>query len=444
MKKRLLFQSAAALAVAMVITYLAAICVLSGMARISFLPVKQGYVSSKVIVFKNGEATYSSDNFSPYELTSIYLSAMEQNPVYKYKKISYRIERQSFPDGTEIISLNPRIGFSGAIICLAVFFSVVLWSVYLLAAWFFRRTNEREIIKPLNNLIRLTGLMHSGSLDVSIPDEGCDEIRELCTAVEDLRLRLKDEVYRNRTSDEERRFLISSVSHDLRTPVTSIRGYLEGILDGVADTDEKRRLYIQKSLEKTELINHMIGDLLLYSKLNSNQIEFRYQTINISEYLAAFVADSRPVFAGEEKQISFTSTLSSDCCVRADVQQLDRVMHNIAENAMKYIQRKVGHVEVILRQNISSIIIEVKDNGSGIDKKDLTKIFDRFYRCESARAIKGSSGLGLAISKQIIESMGGRIWAISQPGEGTSLIISLRKEHKPKSAVPDADKKCGE
>lgn len=426
MRKRLFSQSLIMLAISLLITALI-VCIifLGGFGGAGLFPVKQGSAASKFIVCRDSKVIYASDKFTAFEQSDIYLSSMENNPSYTYKNIKYRIDRHGFSDGTEIFLLNPQIDFRIMSVFLCLVLIIVFITVYLLSAMFFRRENDRDIILPLRELTEKTKLLQGGNTDINIPDAGCGEIRELCHSIEDLRIRLIDEVYRNKKSDEERQFLLSSVSHDLRTPITSAKGYLEGILDGVADTEEKQKMYVGRAIEKLNIINSMIADLLLYSKLDANRIEFIYQTINAAEYLAAFTSDNKRTFEAEEKSINFINELSGENFIRIDICQFDRVMRNIIENALKYIPPKDGNVDIILRRNISSIIIEVRDNGCGIDESELPKIFDRFYRGEISRSIKGSSGLGLAISKQIIESMNGRIWATSRKGEGTSIIISL-------------------
>lgn len=187
-----------------------------------------------------------------------------------------------------------------------------------------------------------TRLLASGSLDENIPDEGVSEINALGKEIETLRLRLKKEVYQNKKSADSRKFLISSMSHDLRTPITSLHGYLEGIIDGVADSEEKRRLYVRKALEKVDLINRMIGDLLLYSKLDQNQIEFHCTYVDIAKYLEAFMLDSKLYFSRGQKKITFENELQANYSVYIDVSQFDRVMSNISSNAYKYIPEKQG------------------------------------------------------------------------------------------------------
>ena len=269
--------------------------------------------------------------------------------------------------------------------------------------------------------------LREGDLDTAITDQGYGEVRELGRAVEQLRLQLKNSIYYQEKVDDNRKFLISSISHDLKTPVTSIRGYIDGVLDGVADTDEKKEDYLLKAVEKTKMIDIMIEDLLLYSKLDLNQMPFEKGKIDIGEYMSNYIEDNLADFEGENKSIIFENELEDVHHLLIDNEKFRRVMQNITDNAKRNIEEYTGQLKVLLRETNSSVIIEFKDNGKGIDKDDLPYVFDRFYRADTAREIKGSSGLGLAIAKQIVEGLGGRIWAISEVGEGASIIISLKK-----------------
>ncbi|MDD6214296.1 MAG: HAMP domain-containing sensor histidine kinase [Firmicutes bacterium] len=427
MKKRLFFQGIFILFISLVISALVLVCTTGAFLAIRDIPVKGNRLTSDSAVIYGGKVTYSSAELSPTEQQNLLLSIEAGEDEFSRGKASYTVTQHEFSDGTKLVQLTPKMDILRVNKILTAYAAAVFFSVYLIVLAVVQKKNENEIAAPLTELKNQTHRLACGELDINIPDAGSDEINRLAKEIESLRIRLKEEVYMNKKASENRKFLISSVSHDLRTPITALKGYLEGILDGVADTEEKRGIYVKKSLEKTELINTMISDLLLYSKLDLNQVEFKLLDIDIAAYLAAFAEDMRPVFARENKKISFVSKVKDMYNVRVDVQQMDRVMGNIVTNALKYISSSSGEVQLILRENASSVIIEVMDNGIGIDDEDISKIFDRFYRCEKSRQINGSSGLGLAISKQIIENMDGRIWAVSKSGEGTSILISLKK-----------------
>ncbi|MPN54679.1 Sensor histidine kinase WalK [bioreactor metagenome] len=171
----------------------------------------------------------------------------------------------------------------------------------------------------------------------------------------------------------------------------------------------------------------MIDDLLLYSKLDLNQIPFNYEKTDIVEYFNYCILESSPELEKYNIHIDFQNNLKDFRYVMLDRARMKRVIVNIIDNSRKYMDKENGLITIMLRETNSSIIIEIKDNGSGIDKSDVSKIFDRFYRSDLARSDAKGSGLGLAIAKQIVEGHKGKIWAISHEDEGTSIIISLAK-----------------
>ena len=242
-----------------------------------------------------------------------------------------------------------------------------------------------------------------------------------------MRIQLKDSIRIKMKYDDNRKMLVSSISHDLKTPITSIKGYVEGILDGVANTPEKLERYLKTIYSKAEQIDVMIDDLLLYSKLDLNQLPFNYEKTDIVEYFNYCIHESAPELQKSNIKIDLKNDLKESNYVKLDRERMRRVIVNIIDNSRKYMDKTEGQITIMLRETNSSIIIELRDNGSGIDKNDINRIFDRFYRANLARTGTNGSGLGLAIAKQIVEGHKGKIWAVSHENEGTSIIISLAK-----------------
>ncbi len=387
-----------------------------------------------VVVMENDNIVYNSEGFTILQIKEMLMNLSIENNYYEYESNRYRINAQNFTmqDGSNyrIITLNQIINVGDYYRSLLIFVFIIFLIVFVIASLIVQRQNMKNIIIPITDLTKETEKLRIGELETAITDKGYGEIRELGTAIEQLRLQLKNSIYYQQKVDENRKFLISSISHDLKTPVTSIRGYIDGVLDGVADTDEKKQYYLSKAIEKTKMINTMIEDLLLYSKLDLNQMTFEKDKVNIVKYIESCIEDSSEGFLRENKRIIFENKLSTASFVIIDVAKFKRVIQNIMDNAKRSIETQIGQLKVMLRETNSSVIIEFKDNGRGISKQDLPHVFERFYRADTAREVKGSSGLGLAIAKQIVEGLGGRIWAISENGQGASIIISLKKVKK--------------
>lgn len=394
-------------------------------------PISGSLGETSIIVMEDDNIIYNNEEFSSLQIKEMLMNISVENNYYDNGDTNYSINSEDFTtssgDNYMIITLNPVINVDDNYRFLIVFVFITFLIVFVVASTVVQKLNMKNIIMPITNLTKETEKLRNGELETAITDHGYGEVRELGSAVEQLRLQLKNSIYYQQKYDENRKFLISSISHDLKTPVTSIRGYIDGVLDGVADTDEKKKYYLLKAVDKTKLINIMIEDLLLYSKLDLNQMPFEKEKVNIVKYMESCVEDSSAEFERENKSVILENELSDVFFVIIDSEKFKRVLQNILDNAKRNIEKEFGQLKIILRETNSSVIIEFKDNGKGISKDDLPNIFDRFYRADTARAVEGSSGLGLAIAKQIVEVMGGRIWAISEIGAGASIIISLKK-----------------
>lgn len=288
---------------------------------------------------------------------------------------------------------------------------------------------SRSIIRPLRSLRLAAEEIKEGNLNFEVIPESRDEIGALSVSFEQMRRKLKESVELQLQYEENRKELISNISHDLKTPITAIKGYVEGIMDGVTNTPEKLDKYVRTIYTKAVQMDYLIDELFLFSKLDLKKHPFHFEEVELRSFLADCMEELRMDI--EKKGVSFMieeDGLQSAILVRADRDQLKRVLINIIENAVKYMDKEQGRIEMSLHDFDSHIGIQLLDNGQGIAEKALPHIFDRFYREDSSRNLNtGGSGLGLAIAKQIIEEHDGRIWAQSTLGVGTSIIFTLRK-----------------
>lgn len=310
---------------------------------------------------------------------------------------------------------------------LGIFTIAFFVASFLTMNFFVSRRFSRGIIAPVSRLNDEARKISDGELNSGIAEEGWGEVKELGRTLELMRIKLKESLYMQHKYDENRKFLVSSISHDLKTPVASIIGYIEGIIDGVAKTEEKRAEYLETARSKAILVNAMIDDLLLYSRLDLNQLPYHFERTELGPYFEDCIADYMVEFERARIGLSLVHEWREPLIVRIDRERLQRVVQNILENAMKYAGQADGHVAIVLRDTQTSAIIEIRDNGAGIPEEHLPHIFDRFYRSDHSRKSAEGSGLGLAIAKQIVEDHDGKIWARSKVGEGTRIMISLQK-----------------
>lgn len=291
---------------------------------------------------------------------------------------------------------------------------------------------SKSILKPLNTLKRATEQIKDGNLNFQIVPASNDELGELSLAFEEMRKKLKESIDLQLQYEENRKELISNISHDLKTPITAIKGYVEGIRDGVADTDEKREKYLSIIARKAEDMDRLIDELSLFSKLDLKKLPFTFEQVEITDYLNDCIEELK--FDLEKHGIAIHQTKSiGPTFVIADREKLKRVIMNIIGNSIKYMNKTKGHICVNVVDKDEKVMIQIKDNGSGIDPEALPFIFDRFYRADKSRStLTGGSGLGLAIAKQIIEEHGGEIWAESEINKGTILSFTLKKAFESK------------
>ena len=286
----------------------------------------------------------------------------------------------------------------------------------------------RSIAVPLVKLKKATKNIKEGNLDFVLEVEGNDEFSQLCQDFEEMRKRLKESTEEKILMDKENKELISNISHDLKTPITAVKGYVEGIMDGVADTPEKMDRYVRTIYNKTNEMDHLINELTFYSKIDTNRIPYTFSKLNVEDYFSDCAEELGLEMETRGIELVYANYVEKGVQVIADGEQIRRVIHNIVSNAIKYMEKPRGIIQLRVKDVGEFIQVEIEDNGKGIAAKDLPYIFDRFYRTDVSRnSSKGGSGIGLSIVKKIMEDHGGKVWATSRLGIGTIMYFVLRK-----------------
>lgn len=285
-----------------------------------------------------------------------------------------------------------------------------------------------SILQPLGKLQEATKKIKDGNLDFTLDVDSEDEIGLLCQDFEEMRMRLRESTEEKVQYDKESKELISNISHDLKTPITAIKGYVEGIQDGVASSPEKLDKYIRTIYNKANDMDRLIDELTFYSKIDTNKIPYTFNKINVDSYFRDCVEEVGLDMESRNIELGYFNYVDEDVIIIADAEQLKRVINNIISNSLKYLDKKKGIINIRIKDEGDFIHVGIEDNGKGIAAKDVPYIFDRFYRTDSSRnSSQGGSGIGLSIVKKVIEDHGGRIWATSKEGIGTEIHFVLRK-----------------
>lgn len=342
---------------------------------------------------------------------SIYL--MNTRNGYPLKEIDY----------TLITQINMLVSHQLLIDMIIAMILILIFTGWLLTRWI-----QKSVFNPLSQLNVAMTKIKEGDFDYMLQTDEKGEIGDLYRNYEDMRLQLKESTEENAQHEKQNRELISNISHDLKTPITAIKGYVEGILDGVADTPEKKDKYLKTIYNKATDMQKLINELTVYSNVENNRIPYNFHQINVADYFKDCVEEVGMDLDNRNITLDYSNLVSGDTIIIADPEQMKKVINNIISNSVKYMNKSQGKIDIRILDELDSVRIEIEDNGKGIAQKDLSKIFDRFYRTDASRnSMQGGSGIGLSIVKKIIEDHGGYIWATSKEGEGTCIHFVIRK-----------------
>lgn len=345
---------------------------------------------------------------------------------YAYAKFDFK-----YTDGAKgsVFVIRERSPFAELSRKLLPVLSFILIGVLVVTNMLLYRWITRSVVKPLDLLRDSAERIKEGNLQFKLELHSKDEIGQLNEAFENMRERLQQSVDLRLQDEESRKELISNISHDLRTPITSIKGYIEGIRDGVADTQEKMDKYVGIIYAKAVDLDKLVDELFLYSKLDLKQVKFSMEHVDIVRFLDDCIDELRYTLEDKGILIDWDGQRAGNAVeVIADLEKLKRTVLNIIGNSLKYMNKTHKRLSVSLRADSEWVTVEVRDNGMGIPSEAVPHIFERFYRAEPSRNVStGGSGLGLAIARQIIEGHGGAIWVNSELGIGTSVFFTLKR-----------------
>ncbi|MCR5721620.1 MAG: HAMP domain-containing histidine kinase [Lachnospiraceae bacterium] len=334
----------------------------------------------------------------------------------------------------KVVNLMPKGVF--------IAFFLATFVIMVTIATVLTRWIARGVFNPINDLKVGMQQIAEGNFDYVLCEECHGEIEELYRNYEDMRLKLKESTEAAIQNEAKNRELVTNISHDLKTPITAIKGYVEGIMDGVCNTPEKMDKYIKTIYNKANDMDRLINELTIYSRIDANRIPYTFLRLNVREFFDDCIEEVGLDLESKHIELNYSNMVPEDTRVIADPEQLKRVINNIISNSVKYMdkEKEKGIINFSIIDEGDAIKIEIEDNGRGIPAKDLPNIFERFFRSDSSRnSAKGGSGIGLSIVKKIVEDHGGYIWATSKEGEGTCMHFVLRKYEEVKDNEQNID-----
>ncbi len=306
-----------------------------------------------------------------------------------------------------------RIAIIGMVCVVALMISVLNYII------------SKSILMPLKLLQVGARQIKNGNLNYSINYSKDDEFGEVCEDFEDMRvslLMLKEE---ERKYEENRKELIAGITHDLNTPLTSIKGFVSGLLEGIVNTPEKTRTYLQNIKLTADKMSKLVEELLLYSTLDMDRVSFTFEKIDMVEYFKDCLSEMQDELKSNEMLLHF-KTNCKYAYARIDLMHFNRVVLNLLGNSVKYKKEGFGNIYIELSKDENRIILSFKDDGRGIPNTEACDIFKMFYRSDKSRnQSTGGNGLGLAIVQRIISAHNGNVKVNQEYIDGLDIVITL-------------------
>jgi signal transduction histidine kinase len=378
-------------------------------------------------IFQNGEPFYFSGAFLDEDLIEMALGR-RYNDIFIIDETiiskSYSGDYTVLIIGTHFDMLyamrDPSQALSFGIAAFAIVIVIILITNNMLT-----RVVYKSIATPLDTLVDGVHELRDGNLNYRIEYAGKDEFTGVCLDFNDMAGQLQYMVNARKKDDENRRELIAGISHDLRTPLTSIISYSEALEKGITASPEAQRRYITTIKRKAVDLEHIVSQLFLFSKLDVGEFPLKLEALDIGKEISGFAMSVSDEYKDKGLQVE-TGAMPSGVIVNADVVQLRNAITNILDNSLKYGRQENGMVNIDCRSDGQNVLIALTDNGPGVPDDSLENLFSAFYRSDKARSNPNQgSGLGLAITAKILERLGGGVAAENIAGGGLNIVMKL-------------------
>ncbi|HEL2055316.1 TPA: HAMP domain-containing histidine kinase [Streptococcus suis] len=350
------------------------------------------------------EVTVSSTTHTSYVDGEVVISrkiAANGQIYYLYAMLEDLEEQQDSQDFQAFLLQLFLVGGAGIVIIVVLNF-------------FFTRRLLGVVMRPLDELHSGVDRIQQGDYTVPLTYQGDKEFEELTQGFNQMQTSLLDAREQNRLYEQNRIQMVADISHDLRTPLTSIKGYAKGILDGIANTEEKRNQYLTVIYQKSQVMEKLLEKLFAFSQLQTDKMPFDSVQLDLAIFLQTYVREKSAELADEG--ILFQLDVADNLPVEIDPIQFRRILDNLVDNARKYADVSPLKLAIAGYVQEQEIIWTFTDNGKGTATDKLNLIFEEFYREDDTRQQVEGHGLGLAIVKNIIERLGGSVSVEATPG----------------------------
>lgn len=289
-----------------------------------------------------------------------------------------------------------------------------------------------DVMKPLHALTDGANRIRENNLTEAITYSGAREFEMVCDTFNDMQQHILSEQEKNQKYEKARTDMIAGISHDLRTPLTAVRGTLKGLLDGIASTPQQQERFLQTAYRRTGDMDVLLNQLFYLSKMESGNLPLEMQTIDLADFIWNYANAKHDQLRDGSEELTVACG-GIDAQVSVDPDQLYRIFDNLIENSRKYAQADPLRMKIELCHCPNGVTVTVSDNGVGVPDEKLPYIFDEFYRADESRNQKEGNGLGLYIVKHLIEAMGGSVRAESE--NGLAVLLELPLAHEGEGAL---------
>lgn len=385
----------------------------------SELQAEVGIFDYYLTVYEKGEIVYQSDeNKDKEETESIARTLLKEKnnlsgtELYFQEKNTYvgnyNPERDLYILAAHFSSIEWWESLIPIVALIVIGLLSSMAAVFFMLSSIFSWKMNRMIMKPLTVLLDGTQRIRKGELDIKLNYKGESEFEEVCCTFNDMAQKMLEDQQLKEKNEQARIDMVTGISHDLRTPLTSIQGYIKGILDGVANTPEKKEAYLRTAYEATEEMNILLQKLFEFSKMESGQMVFHMTACSLTEYTLQYISRKEKQLQQSGVVLEYQEVQKITSDVDIDIEQIKRIYDNLLENSIKYAMVTPVHIKIQVTEEGNETILQWWDNGVGVPDDKIDKIFERFYRCDESRNTKGS-GVGLYVVAYIMKMHNGYV-----------------------------------